>query len=395
MNRFDHVTRRVINRRLASVALGPLLVLVLQSGLLTTVANATFPTTSTVNFSKTQTVSGVRLSETTTNGSTHTYEILLSDREGAPVNGAELDLGGLQADPDIRVPTIAASPTGVSGSYQVSISYPSDGDWMLVVRVHSPTQAVELFTATITGAGGLPSHGDAANSPSRRALRAADPTFTARYSPSPNENSGTSAAPFVASHDSVTSPFENRTFHDGTSHGFDLSTTFTILVHAAGAGAWLLAVLGMVFANRLSTTNTQNAVLQFVARRYTQLAGGGLAVVTGTGLIVALKASAGLAHPQLLATTNIGIAYLAVFGLKMVLVAGAMFTSWRVGVLMPSSRQFSLRNRVASVGAMANEDPDAIPNVRTIFRLAETNMILAVSILGCVALLGQLHHAIA
>lgn len=392
MNQLDQVTRRVISRRLAAVALGP--ILVLQSGLLATVAKATVSTTSTANSSKTQTVTGVRLSETTTSGPTHTYEILISDRDGTPVDGAQLDLGGLQADPDIRVPTTAASPSGTSGSYRATIAYPSDGDWMLVVRVHSPTQAVELFTATITGAGGLPSHTDAANSPSRRALRAADPTFTARYSPSPNGNTGAATTQFVASHDSGTSPFENQPLHDGTDHGFDLSTTIIVLTHAAGAGTWLLAVLGLVFANRLNTTNTQNAMLQFVARRYTQLAGGGLALVTGTGLIVALKASAGLAHPEQLATTNIGIAYLAVFGLKMVLVGGALFTSWRIGVLMPSSRQFALHNRLASVGAMANEDPDAIPNVRTIFRLAETNMILAVSILGCVAILGQLHHAI-
>jgi hypothetical protein len=393
MNLFGLVTRRAIRRCLSIVALGTLLLL--QSGLLATAANAADPSTSTANFSKPQTVTGVRLSETTTRGSTHTYEILISDRDGTPINGAELDLGGLQADPDIRVPTTAASPSGASGSYRVSISYPSDGDWMLVVRVHSPTQAVELFTTTIIGAGGLPSHGDAANSPSRRALRAADPTFTARYSPSVNGNSGASTTQFVATHDTANSPFQFETLHNGTIHNFDLSTTIIVLAHAAGAGAWLLAVLGLAFANRLNTTNAQNAVLQFVARRYTQLAGGGLAIVAVTGLMVSLKASAGLAHPEQLAATNIGIAYLAVFGLKMVLVAGGMFTSWRIGVLMPSSRQFTLRNRLASVGAMANEDPDAIPNVRTIFRLAETNMILALAILGCVGVLGQLHHAIA
>ncbi len=395
MINFHCFARHVTARRLSIIALGPLFAL--QANVLAATANASSPNgqqTPTTRAPKSQVVTGVRLSETGTFGSTHTYEVLVSDRDGTPVVGAELDIGGLQADPDVRVPTTAASPTSVPGSYQVSIAFPADGDWMLVVRVHSPTQAVELFTETITGAGGLPSHSDAANSPSRRALRAADPTFNARYSPSTNGNAGTQSPQFLASHDATNSSFASETLHDTTTHSFDLSSTVIVLFHAAGAGAWLVAVLGLVFANRLKVATVQNALLHFVARRYSQLAGGGLAVVTVTGLIVSLKASAGLAHPERLANTNLGIAYLAVFGLKMVLVAGAMFTSRRIGVLMPTSRQFSRHKRLASVGAMANESPDAVPNVRAIFRLAETNMILAVTIIGCVAILGQLHHAI-
>ena len=152
--------------------------------------------------------------------------------------------------------------------------------------------------------------------------------------------------------------------------------------------------LGLAFANRVSSSSAQNAVFQFVAQRYALLAGGGLATVAVTGLIVSLKASAGLRHPTQLAETNLGSAYLAVFGLKMVLVAGGIITSWRIGSLMPTARQFILRNRLASAGALANDDPNAIPNTRRIFRLAETNLILAVAIIGCVGVLGQLHHAI-
>ncbi len=392
MNRFFHRTRKNSARLLSIIALGPLLIL--QIGLLPPTATASTQMPSTAPVQESQTVTGVRLSPTESNGNKHTYEVLVSDRNGTPVNGAELDLGALQADPDIRVPTTAMLPSGVAGSYRVTIEFPSDGDWMLVVRVHTPTQAVELFTETITGAGGLPSHSEAANTPSRRALRAADPSFTARYNPSTNGRINGPAPLLGASHDAPTSSSEYDALHNVTSHSFDLSATIVVVFHAGAAGAWLLAVLGLVFANRLKATGAQNAVLQFVAHRYSQLAGGGLAIVAVTGLIVSLKASAGLANPEQLVTSNVGIAYLAVFGLKMVLVAGAIFTSWRIGVLMPSSRQFSLRNRLASVGAMANEDSDAIPNVRAIFRLAETNMILAVAIIGCVAILGQLHHAI-
>jgi hypothetical protein len=262
------------------------------------------------------------------------------------------------------------------------------------VRVHAPSQAVELFTETITGAGGLRSHSDAANSPSRRALRAADPTFSARYDPASNGTNNGSTAQLLVAHDEGSSTLVNETRHVEPSQGFDMATTIVVMTHAAAAGAWLLAVLGLVFANRLKRTDAQNTVLEFVAARYAQMAGFGLAIVAATGLIVSLKASAGLRQPSQLAATNLGIAYLAVFGLKMVLVVGAMITSWRIGLLMPTTRQFSVRNRLASVGAMANEDPDSLPNVRTIFRLAETNLILAVAIIGCVAILGQLHHAI-
>ncbi len=398
MNCLTNAIDRFRWKRLSVVALGPLLVL--QIGLLSpTATSAATPSVTNQSNSATsvpeiQIVTGVRLSSTETNGNTHTYEVLVSDRNGNPIDGAELDLGALQADPDIRVPTTALSPSGIRGSYRVSIAFPADGDWMLVVRVHAPTKAVELFTETISGAGGLPSHSAAANSPSRRALRAADPTFNARYNPSLAGTGFASSAQSGDVHDIQSSSITNDTLHNGSAPGLDLSTTVVVLVHSAAAGAWVLAILGLVLANRIKPAHAQGAVLQFVAQRYTQLAGGGLAIVTLTGLISALRASAGLANPKELASTNLGIAYLAVFGLKMVLVAGGILTSWRIGRLMPTKHQFLLRNRLASVGAMANEDPDAIPNVRTIFRLAETNMILAVAIIGCVAVLGQLHHGI-
>jgi hypothetical protein len=373
------------------MAVGPILILLMQTGLRGSTASATTPASSapaTTIASVSQTVTGVRLAPVTSTGSKHTYEVLLSDRSGIPVDGAELDLGALQADPDIRVPTTPMTPAGTPGAYRVTVAFPANGDWMLVVRVHAPSKAVELFTETITGAGAVPSHAETANSPSRRALRAADPTFNARYNPSSVGTTDTHEIPTVAS-----SMFGAGKIHNESSHGFDLSTTIIVLTHSAAAAAWVLAVLGLVFANRLKATNAQNTVLQYIAHRYTRLAGGGLAVVAVTGVMVSLKASAGLAHPTQLATTNLGIGYLAVFGLKMVLVAGGIITSWRIGTLMPTTRQFSLRNRLASAGAMANEDPDSIPNVRTIFRLAETNLVLAVAIIGCVGVLGQLHHA--
>jgi hypothetical protein len=357
----------------------------------------TLPTPPTSPTSPAQTVTGVKLASLRAAGPKHTYEATVSDTDGLPVDGAELDLGGLQADPDIRVPTTAMIPSGVSGSYRATIEFPSDGEWMLVVRVHTPTQAVELFTETVVGAGVLPSHVDAASTPSRRALRAADPSFAARYNPAAGEASGPTSQDLTATHSSTNTVLDQATGHRATAEstqGLDVSNTIVVLAHSAAAGAWLLAVLGLVFANRVSPETAKNAVFQFVAHRYTHLAGGGLATVTVTGLIVSLKASAGLAHPKQLAATNLGIAYLAVFGLKLVLVAGGILTSWRIGTLLPTSRQFVLRNRLASAGAMANEDPAAIPNVRTIFRLAETNLILAVSIIGCVGILGQLHHAI-
>ena len=344
-----------------------------------------------------QTVTGVRLALRRVEGAKHTYEATISDRNGGPVDGVDLDLGALQANPDIRVTTTPMTPAAAQGTYQVSIVFPANGDWMLVVRVHAPSKAVELFTETVTGAGSSPSHLEVQNSPSRRALRAADPTFNARYNPVATGPAGSMLELASIHEDGINTTITtapSTPVHNGTSHGFDLSSTIVVVVHSAAAGAWLLAVLGLAFANRVNSSSTRTAVFQFVAQRYVALAGGGLATVAVTGLIVSLKASAGLAHPTQLATTNLGVAYLAIFGLKMVLVAGGIVTSWRIGLLMPTARQFNLRNRLSSVGAMANDDPNTIPNTRNIFRLAETNLILAVTIIGCVGVLGQLHHAI-
>jgi hypothetical protein len=344
-----------------------------------------------------QTVTGVRLALLRVDGAKHTYEATISDHNGGPVDGVDLDLGALQADPDIRVTTTPMTPAAAQGTYQVSIVFPADGDWMLVVRVHAPSKAVELFTETVVGASSSPSHLEVQNSPSRRALRAADPTFNARYNPVAAGPTGSSLELASIHQEGLNTTFANAgstPIHNETSHGFDLSSTIIVVVHSAAAGAWLLAVLGLAFANRVNAPSAQTAIFQFVAQRYAVLAGGGLATVALTGLIVSLKVSAGLAHPSQLAATNLGVAYLAIFGLKMVLVAGGIVTSWRIGLLMPTARQFNLRNRLASVGAMANDDPTTIPNTRNIFRLAETNLILGLAIIGCVGVLGQLHHAI-
>ena len=124
MNRFFHRTRKNSPRLLSIIALGPLLVL--QIGLLPPTATASTQMPPTAPVQESQTVTGVRLSPTESNGNKHTYEVLVSDRNGTPVNGAELDLGALQADPDIRVPTTAMLPSGVAGSYRVTIEFPSD-----------------------------------------------------------------------------------------------------------------------------------------------------------------------------------------------------------------------------------------------------------------------------
>ena len=125
------------------------------------------------------------------------------------------------------------------------------------------------------------------------------------------------------------------------------------------------------------------------------LALGGLLLVTVTGIQNVVSASPGLTRPRDLLNTTIGTAYLCVFALKMVAVFACVVTTLRIRRLLPTRPQFAAYYRLSSAGAMVNDDEPKPTNLALVYKLAETNAILAASIIGCVAVLGQLHQAIA
>jgi hypothetical protein len=183
MSRLPRV-RRVLQKALPLLAVPGLFTAALVGGAVAAgpASAATQPATATAPTAPVK-VTGVKLTTGTGSGSTRTYEATVFDSTGAPVANADLDLGGLGADPDLRVPTTPMKATATPGTYAATVTYPADGDWVLVVRVHRPSQDVELFSENIVGAGAAPSHHDLSASPSRRAVIAADPTFYQRYDP--------------------------------------------------------------------------------------------------------------------------------------------------------------------------------------------------------------------
>jgi hypothetical protein len=337
-------------------------------------------------------VGGVKLTAGIGSGATRAYEATVLGEDGAKIRGAELDIGGLGSDPDLRVPTIPMKPDAATGNYRALLAFPADGDWVLVVRVHAPSPAVELFTERIVGAGAPPSHDDRFNSPSRRAVLNADPSFFQRYDPKAASAEAGTPTHAPANANDLTNGVN---VHGVTSdHSFDVSNALFAVVHSIGASAWIAAILILVLANRVGAGRIRTEITSYVARRYRLLAGGGLTIVAITGSQLVLRGSAGLTHPSNLLQTGLGTAYLAIFATKMVLVTGSLITTLRIGRLLPTKQRFEMQFRTVSVGAQANEDMSTYKQSLAIYRLAEVNAIAGASILGCVILLGQIHHAL-
>ena len=311
-------------------------------------------------------------------GGRRTYIASVFDSEGQLIGNADLDLGALGSDPDLRVPTVAM-PMSADKSYRVNVVIPANGDWVVVVRVHSPTQLVELFTDKVDDSSAA-DLGHSASSFSRAAVVKADPTFFERYSLSQGSTVG----------DLHTAGVESAsTLHVGeTSRALDPTGVISMLAHSAGAIAWLLAVLGLVVANRVGPGVARNELLNFVAVRYRLLAGGGLLVLLVTGLINIDRSSNGLLHPRTLLDSNLGTLYLAVFCFKLVLFAASLVTTRRIDRIVNSSDGgFTVAtNRTAGSVDVAKHT--------ILLRLAETNLMLGASILVAITLLGQLHQAL-
>ena len=317
--------------------------------------------------------SNVQMRDIASTGPTHTFEVILTDGNGKAIPQADLDLGGLGADPDLRVPTTPLREVGGSSAYRASVSFPADGAWVMVVRVHTPVSRVELFTVTVEGTG------TAANThvvtPSRRAVSAQDPTFFA--------------------HSSAAAPHANSAHVDAGAAPFDPVGLGFLIAHSFGAAAWILAILVLSLAGRVDHGPARRAIVEWVSDRYHLLAGGGLFVVVITGVENVQRSSPGLLDPAALVRSRLGTAYLGLFVFKMFVAAMSVATTWRIGRLLPTSMVVARRQaRLASVGAMANDDPPAGADLRRVFRLVDLNVALGGAIITAVAVLGQLHHAL-
>ena len=188
-----------------------------------------------------------------------------------------------------------------------------------------------------------------------------------------------------------------NTAHAGTivggstvhGHGFDLSVTAMVLLHSAAAVAWLLSVAVLALANRFGPGSARNEAVRFVSQRYRLLAGGGMLASLLTGVVMAQSASAGVLHPSRLLATATGTAYLAVFALKMLLVGVSLVTTLRLGRILAPRGLVLPRPVLASLSAAADDAPD-----HRVLALAELNLVTGALIVGCVTVLGQLHHAL-
>ena len=338
------------------------------------------------------TVTGVRLETSHDAAGNYTYTATVVDANGTAVQGASLDIGGLAADPDIRLPTTDMTVTKDPKQYSATVRFPAKGDWMLVVRVHEPTQLVDVFTERIDAAPIAGSHHDLASNPAKRAVLANDPTFYDRYdpyNPVPGMSTGS-----LGSTEAGTDPGHAHgagvvAGEATVAHGFDFSVTALVVLHSAAAVAWLLSVGILALANRFGPGSGRNEAIHFVSQRYRLLAGGGMLAAVLTGVVMAQKASAGVLHPTRLLASPLGTAYLAVFAVKMLLVAVSFVTTLRLGRILAPRSALVRRPVLASLGAAADDGPD-----RRVLVLAELNLVSAALIMACVAVLGQLHHAL-
>lgn len=367
-----------------------------------TATAATTPTpASTVAPSTGVTVARVTLSAGPVDGALHTYFAKILDADGNGVVGANPDIGALTDNPDLRPKTVDMYPTKDPTVYGATIEYPADGDWVITVRVSRPSEHVELFTDKVTGAGTPDAH---ALTPSRAAVLRDSPNFYKLYDPyGPLAQSGaslSSAAAAVAAdgsaggHGAVAATGSAASGHAAVSlheGGLDPTATLLMVLHVVGAGAWLVAVLGLALANRMGPGQARNDLIAWISRHYTALAGGGLLVVVITGLNNVKDLSPGLTTPSQLVETGTGLAYLAVFAFKMALTAGSLATTWRIHQLLPSPERLAASSArpLLSVGAMADDAPSP-----RLLKLAEANATFGGLIVVSVTVLNQLHHVI-
>ncbi len=326
-----------------------------------------------------------------TTGPTRSYVARVLDADGTAIAGARLDLGALGSDPDDRVVTVPmeadpADPT----RYGVSVTYPAAGDWVIVVRVFEPSRFVHLGSEKVD-VGALPKAGH--SSPSREALASIAPDFGARYDPYTGVGATgvvpTTVAGAVASSGHGDSGGIVAADERHTSDGL-LTEIVMKLVHAGGAMAWVIGMLGLSLARRLRPSAASAGIVRWVADRYLVLVGGGLLGVVLSGVMSLERSTPTGLDIGALLDTNLGTVYFGVLGVKLALAASSVVLSAQIGTLLRSQRSDMGSLSLRSVGAAASRPP----RLERALRLADINTIMAVGILVCVVVLTNVHRAL-
>lgn len=337
---------------------------------------------------------------TADSGPTRMYRATVFDTLGRPVKDAVLDIGGLSGDPDVRVATKPMTAISATAT-QATVAYPAPGPWVVVVRVHAPSQYVHLGSENITGvAEPVAAH----NTPSRQALQAISPNLGARLTAAQNGTAvvlgdgHTAAGVGFADHALNTSA---ALYASATVNGLAEEVGFALL-HLLGVASWLLAVGSVALAGRAGNSAFGSRLLAWITPRYSLLAGGGLAVVVITGLANLRRSAPDGLFDGTVTSTNVGRLYVGALALKMGLVAASVLTSFRLGSRLRSGSRPQLGSRLESshgpshlyVGAAQAGTishgaglADAL-----LAKLAVRNVVFAAAIIGCVNVMNQASH---
>jgi hypothetical protein len=351
-------------------------------------------------------VASVQLRSTAGTNGQRTYIADLRDSAGSPVTSATLDIGGLGTDPDLRITTTPMKLFPADQSFRATVNVPANGDWVLVVRVHKPSTMVELFTERIEGITGLGVEGSGhsgSGSYSQKGLLTADPTFFDRYQ-------GMGSAPATAGADSSlvakrhTDAYNVRNLAEGareTDTQLNMIGVAASTFHSLAALVWITAILGLMLAGKVGSSSLRSELVNIISSKYHLLAGGGLLVVGITGVMNIEHNSPGLLQPTELVQTNLGMAYLAVFGFKIALFIASLITTLQIGKLIRGTLQnsgtlFSPQGGAIGAGVTFTTRIYAIQveAQSRVFHLARTNALLAGAIVIAVTVLNQLHRLI-
>ncbi len=319
-------------------------------------------------------------------GPTRTYRATAYDTQGRPVQGAVLDIAGLSDDPDVRVATTPMTAISATSS-QATLNYPAPGAWIVVVRVHAPSQYVHLGNENITGvAESVAAH----NTPSRQALEAISPNLGARLTAAQN---GTPVA-LTAGHATEVAIASGHDLNSATGLATLAEDVGFSVLHLLGVCAWLVAIGSVALAGRAGKSVFGQRLLVWVSPRYSMLAGGGLVLVTITGISNLRRSGPDALFDGTITSSNVGRLYVGALALKMGLVAASQLTSFRLGQQLARMGRPGLGQVGATV--LAGSQGGTVGFVGTVdatmTRLALRNVAFAAVIVGCVNVMNQASH---
>ncbi len=261
--------------------------------------------------------------------------------EGAPVEGARLELTARRQGLGGELPPVTLTPTALPGEYQAPVSFPTYGTWDVNIRVVEGGRGEATFVQEVLP----PGSGAAGGQPVVRVVL-----------------------------------------------GYELRDVLNILVravHLVSGAVWLIAS-GLVLAFSLISGPERPRRLAVMSTIYPLVAGGLLAVSVLTGIYNSLynvpTVSPGIFDLGRLKALPFGGDYLATFFVKMGLVAGATVSSLYVAALLWRS----FRSPLPAVAGGALDEAGWGPE-RRLAVAAGIAVVLGVLVLLDVVVLNYLH----